>query len=134
MGQLGEARLDTTPLVAMHDLPPIVRSARLAAKALMRDCWSWGAAGEELLGETRLGAAGCRPNLDCWPRAAAEAARHDLNAIKQHRLRTHRDAGCERASDAAGQGKRQLEARACTSRRHWSWTRNESRASSGPGP
>ena len=43
--------------------------------------------------------------------------------------RTYRDAGRERALGAAGRSTRQ--AGASTSRRHWLWTRMESRASSG---
>jgi hypothetical protein len=61
------------------------------------------------------------------PRAAAEAAWH--NVTKPHRSQTYRDAGRERASGAAGRSTRQ--AGASTSRRHWPWTRMESRATSG---
>jgi hypothetical protein len=94
----------------------------------MGDCGPWGGAGEELLGATLYGTAGRRPNRGCGPRAAAEATRH--NVTKPHRPRTYRDAGRERASGAAGRSTRQ--AGASTSRRHWPWTRMESRASSGP--
>ena len=94
----------------------------------MGDCGPWGGAGEELLGATLDGTAGRRPNRDYGPRAAAEAPRH--NVTKPHRPRTYRDAGRERASGAAGRSTRQ--AGASTSRRHWPWTRMESRASSGP--
>ena len=94
----------------------------------MGDCGPWGGAGEELLGATLDGTAGRRPNRGCGPRAAAEATRH--NVTKPHRPRTYRDAGRERASGAAGRSTRQ--AGASTSRRHWPWTRMESRASSGP--
>ncbi len=67
----------------------------------MGGCRPWGGAdGEELLGETLFGTAGRSPNRGCGPRAAAEAARH--NATKPLRLRTYRDAGCERASGVAG--------------------------------
>ena len=89
----------------------------------------WEGAGEELLGATLYGTAGRRPNRGCRPRAAAKAARH--NVTKPHRLRTYRDAqGRERAPGAAGRSTRQ--AGASNSRRHWPWTRMESRASSGP--
>ena len=81
-----------------------------------------------MLGATLDGTAGRRPNRGCRPRAAAEATRH--NVTKPHRPRTYRDAGRERASGAAGRSTRQ--AGASTSRRHWPWTRMESRASSGP--
>ena len=94
----------------------------------MGDCWPWGGAGEELLGATLDGNAGRRPNRGCGPRAAAEATLHNLT--KPHRPQTYRDAGRERASGAAGRSTRQ--AGASTSRRHWQWTRMESRASSGP--
>ena len=87
-----------------------------------------GGAGEELLGATLYGTYGRRPNQGCGPRAAAEATRY--NVTKPNRLRTYRDAGCELASGAAGLSTRQ--AGASTSRRHWPWTRMESRASSGP--
>jgi hypothetical protein len=50
-----------------------------------------GGAGEELLGATSFSAAGSRPNRGCGPRAAAEAAWH--NVTKQRRPRTYRDAG-----------------------------------------
>ena len=103
-------------------------SASPAAQAPMGDCGPWGGAGEELLGATLDGTAGRRPNRGCGPRAAAEATRH--NVTKPHRPRTYRDAGRERASGAAGRSTRQ--AGASTSRRHWPWTRMESRASSGP--
>ena len=94
----------------------------------MGDCGPWGGAGEELLGATLDGTAGRRPNRGCGPRAAAEATRH--NVTKPHRPLTYRDAGRERASGAAVRSTRQ--AGASTSRRHWPWTRMESRASSGP--
>ena len=94
----------------------------------MGDCGPWGGAGEELLGATLYGTAGRRPNRGCWPRAAAEATRH--NVTKPHRPRTYRDAGRERASGAAGQSTRQ--AGASSSRRYWPWTRMESWALSGP--
>ncbi len=94
----------------------------------MGDCGPWGGAGEELLGATLFGTTSRRPNRGCGPQAAAEAAWH--NVTKPHRLRTYRDVGRERASGAADQSTRQ--AGASTSRRHWQWTRMESRASSGP--
>ena len=94
----------------------------------MGDCGPWGGAREELLGATLDGTAGRRPNRGCGPRAAAEANRH--NVTKLHRPRTYRDAGRERTSGAAGRSTHQ--AGASTSRRHWPWTRMESRASSGP--
>jgi hypothetical protein len=75
-----------------------------------------------------FGTAGRRPNRGRGPRAAAEAARH--NVTKPHRPRSHWDAGRERAMGAAGRSTHQ--AGASTSRRHWLWTRMESRASSGP--
>jgi hypothetical protein len=93
----------------------------------MGDCGPWGGAGEELLGATPFGAAGRRPNQGCGPRAAAEAARHKMT--KPHRPWTYRDAGREWASGAASQSMRQ--AGVSTSRRHWSRTRKESRASRG---
>ncbi len=93
----------------------------------MGDCGPWGGAGEELLGATPSGAAGRRPNRGCGPRAAAEAARH--NVTKPHRPRTYRDAGRERASGAASRS--MCQAGASTSRRSWPLTRMESRASSG---
>ena len=99
-----------------------------AAQAPMGDCGPRGGVGEELLGATLYGTAGRRPSRGCGPRAAAEATRH--NVTKPHRPRTYRDAGRERASGAAGRSTRQ--AGASTSRRHWPWTRMESRASSGP--
>jgi hypothetical protein len=73
----------------------------------MGDCGPWGGAGEELLGATLFGTAGRRPNRGCGPRAAAEAARH--NVTKPHQPRTYRDAGraSERASGAAGRSTRQ---------------------------
>ncbi len=49
--------------------------------------------GEELLGATLFGTAGRRPNRGCGPRAAAEAARH--NVTKPHRPLTYQDAGRE---------------------------------------
>ena len=70
----------------------------------MGDCGPWGGAGEELLGTTLDGTAGRRPNRG-EPRAAAEAARH--NVTKPHRPRTYRDAGRERAAGAAGWSMRQ---------------------------
>jgi hypothetical protein len=70
--------------------------------------------------------AGRRPNRGCGPRAAAEAARH--NVTKSHRLRTYRDAGRAWASGAASRSFRG----ASTSRCHWSRTRKESWASRGP--
>ena len=94
----------------------------------MGDCWPWGGAGEELLSATLDGTAGRRPNRGCGPRAAAEATLHYVT--KPHRPRTHLDAGRELASGAAGRSTRQ--AGASTSRRHWPWTRMESRASSDP--
>jgi hypothetical protein len=60
-------------------------SALLATQASMGDCWPWGRAGEELLSATLFGTAGRRPNRGCGPRAAAEAARH--NVAKPHRRR-----------------------------------------------
>ena len=87
-----------------------------------------GGAGAELLSATPFGAAGRRPNRGCGPRAAAGAARH--NVTKPHRPRTYRDAGRERASEAASRST--CQAGASTSRRHWLWTRMESRAFSGP--
>ncbi len=93
----------------------------------MGDCGPWGGAGEELLGATLLGTACSRPNQECGPRAAAEAAQH--NVTKPHQLRTLRDAGSEWASGATGRSK--CQAGASTSRRHWLWTRKELRASSG---
>jgi hypothetical protein len=91
-------------------------------------CGPWGGAGEDLLCATLYGTAGRRPNRGWWPRAAADAARH--NVTKSHRPRTYRDAGRERASAAAGRSMRQ--AGASTSTRHWPCTRIESRASNGP--
>ncbi len=88
----------------------------------MGDCWPWGGAGEELLGATPLGAAGRRPNRGCGPRAAAEAARH--NVTKPHRPRTNRDAGRKWASGAASRSKHLKVPLAVDSQ--------ESRASSGP--
>ena len=78
-------------------------------------------------GAARRNAAGRRPSRDCGQLATAEAARH--NVTKQPRLRTHRDAGRERASGATGRSK--CQAGASTSRSHWSWTQKECRASSG---
>ncbi len=71
-----------------------------------------------MLGAALFGTAGRRPNLGCGPRAAPEAALH--NVTKPHRPRTYRDAGRERALRAASQSTRQ--AGASTSRRHWLWT------------
>ena len=130
MGRLGEARLNTTPSVTTHGLSPIVRSTR--HRRLRRP--RWGTAGHRAepgrscLAQTLDGTAGRRPNRGGGLRAAAEATRH--NVTKPHRPRTNRDAGRERASGAAGRSTRQ--AGASTSRRHWLWTRMESRASSGP--
>ena len=62
------------------------------------------------------------------PRATAEAARH--NVTKLHRPRTYRDAGRERALGAASRSTRQ--ARASTSRCHWSRIQKELRASREP--
>ncbi len=58
---------------------------------------------EELFGATPSGTAGCRPNRGCGPRAAAEAARH--NVAKPHRPWTDRDAGREWASGAASRSR-----------------------------
>jgi hypothetical protein len=94
----------------------------------MGDCGPWGRAGKELLGATRFDTAGRRPNWECGPRVAAEAARR--NVTKPHRPLTYRDAGLEWASGAASWSTRQTGA--STSRRHWSRTQEESRTSRGP--
>ena len=97
----------------------------------MGDCGPWGGAGEELLGATLDGTAGhhAQPGLRAAGRGGSYPAQRD-QATSSHRPRTYRDAGRERASGAAGRSTRQAEA--STSRRHWLWTRMESRASSGP--
>ena len=127
MGRLGEARLNTTPSATTRVRWYLVLGIAGYADP-DGDCGPCGGAWEELLGATLYGTAGRRPNRGCGPRAAAEAARH--NVTKPHRLRTYRDAGRERASGAARLSTRQ--ARASTSRRNWQWTRMESRASRGP--
>jgi hypothetical protein len=125
LGRLGEARLNTTPLATTHVMSPIVSSA--GHSRLRRPRWGTaGRAGEELLGAMLTCTAGRGPKRICWPRAAAEAAKQ--NATKPHRMRTYWDAGRERAQGAAGT----CQAGASTPRRHWPWTRMDSRASSGP--
>ncbi len=62
-----------------------------------------GGARVELFGATLFGTAGRRPKRGCGPRAASEAARH--NVTKPHHQRTYRDAGRERASGAASRSK-----------------------------
>ena len=98
----------------------------------MGDCGPWGGAGDELLSAMLDGtaAAGRRPNRGCGPRAAADATQH--NVTKPHRPRNYRDAGRGRASGLGAAGRSTRQAGARTSRRHWQWTRMESRASSGP--
>ena len=96
MGRLGEDRLNTTPSVTTHVQSPIVHSVRHRRLHKPGHC---GGAEEELLGATLYGTARRRPNQGRGPRAAEEATLH--NVTKPHRLRTHRDAGRERASGAA---------------------------------
>jgi hypothetical protein len=74
MGRLGEAIGDYAWSVSVCT----VCSAPLATQASMGDCGPWDGAGEELLSATLFGTAGLRPNQGCWPRAAAEAALHNV--------------------------------------------------------
>jgi hypothetical protein len=109
-GQLGEARLNTTPSATTHGPSPIVLSARHRRPRRLRWGCNRGTASHEA--EQGRSSAGRRPNLGCGPRAAAEATRHNLT--KPHRPRPYLDAGRERASGAAGRSTRQ--AGASTSR------------------
>ena len=127
MGRLGEARLNTTPSLTMVCLRSYALLGIAGCAGPDGGCGPWGGAGEELLGATLYGTAGHRPNRVCGPRATVEAAWHNLT--KPHRLWTFWDAGRERVSGAAGRSTRRTGA--STSKRHWPWTRMESRASSG---
>ncbi len=103
-------------------------SALQAVQTPMGDCWPWGGAGEELLSATPFSTACRRTNWGCGPWDAAEAAGH--NVTKPHRPWTYGDEGREWTSGAAILST--CQDGASTSRRHWSRTQTESRATSGP--
>ena len=129
MGLLGEAQLSTTPSATTHGLSPIVHSAR--HRRLRRPRWRTAGHGVEpgrsCLAQrwTALPAAG-----PTGLRAAGRGGSYPAQRDQATSTADLPDAGRERASGAAGRSTRQ--AGASTSRRHWSWTRMESRASSGP--
>ncbi len=103
MGRLGETKCYAISDYAWSVSDCTLCSASPATQASMGDYGPWGGAGEELLGATPFGTAGRITNRECGPRAAEEAARH--NVTKLHGPRTYRDAGRERASGAASRSK-----------------------------